>query len=70
MTEKFVVRHKNYDKKADTHTIITLRMERDIQQAFDELAGKSAHSRNELMCMALRYALAHLEFVPEEAEKK
>lgn len=33
-------------------------------QTFDKLAVKSERSRNELMCMALRYALEHLEFIP------
>ncbi|MEH2928864.1 CopG family transcriptional regulator [Candidatus Ventrimonas sp. KK005] len=31
-------------------------------------AAKSDRSRNELMCMALRYALDHLEFIPEAGE--
>lgn len=66
MTENFVVRHKKTEIKEDKSVIITLRMDRELQKEFDALAGKSDRSRNELMCMALRYALDHLEFIPDE----
>ena len=66
MTDKFVVRPKKADKKEDKTVIMTLRMERSLQEAFDTLSAKSDRSRNELMCMALRYALEHLEFIPED----
>lgn len=50
---------------------MTLRMDRELQEKFDVLSAKSDRSRNELMCMALRYALDHLEFIPDdEAEKQ
>lgn len=60
---KFVVRSKNSEKKDDKHIIMSLRIDRDLQTAYDELAAKSGRSRNELMCMALRYALENLEFI-------
>lgn len=44
---------------------MTLRIGCELQEEFDSLASKSDRSRNELMCMALRYALDHLEFIPE-----
>ena len=44
---------------------MSLRMDRVLQEAYDELAQKSGRSRNELMCMALKYALDNLEFIPE-----
>lgn len=69
MADKFVVRHKNVDKKEDTHVNMTLRMERELQEEYDKLAAKSERSRNELMCMALRYALDNLEFIPETPEE-
>ena len=69
MPESFVVRHKNADKKEDKSVVMTLRLDRELQEAFDELAAKSDRSRNEVMVMALRYALEHLQFIPEESEE-
>ena len=48
---------------------MTLRLDRDLQKEFDQLSAKSERSRNELMCMALRYALNHLEFIPDSNEE-
>lgn len=71
MADKFVVRQKKYDKKEDKNVVISLRIERELQEEFDRLAAKSDRSRNELMCMALRYALEHLEFIPgDEVEEQ
>lgn len=47
---------------------MTLRLDRDLQEKFDNLSAKSDRSRNELMCMALQFALEHLEFIPEGNE--
>lgn len=69
MENKFEVRPKKFDKKEDKSVIMTIRIERELQEEFDKLAGKSDRSRNELIGMALRYALNNLEFIPEEAEK-
>lgn len=66
MGNKFIVRPKDADKKEDRTVIMTLRMDRKIQKEFDELSAKSERSRNELMCMALRYALDNLEFISED----
>ena len=44
------------------------RLDRDLQEKFDNLSAKSDRSRNELMCMALQFALEHLEFIPEGNE--
>lgn len=54
----------SYLKEAKS-VVMTLRLDRAIQEEFDKLAAQSDRSRNELMCMALRYALEHLEFIPE-----
>lgn len=67
MKGKFVVRPKK-DKKEDNAVIMSIRMDRKLQQEYDALSAKSDRSRNELMCMALRYALDNLEFIPEEEE--
>ena len=69
MSDKFIVRHKNEEKREDPYVNVTLRMEKELREVYDELAAKSERSRNELMCMALRYALDNLEFIPETGEK-
>lgn len=62
MSEKFIVTPKSIEKKEDKFVVMTLRIEKDLQEEFDKLASKSERSRNELMCMALKYALEQLEF--------
>ena len=66
MEERFVVRPKKADKKEDRSVIMSLRIDRELQERFDQLAARSGRSRNELMCMALEYALKNLEFIPDE----
>lgn len=66
MADKFVVKQKKQDKKEDKTVVMTLRIEKELQEEFDRLAAKSDRSRNEVMCMALRYALEHLEFIPND----
>lgn len=66
VTDKFIVRPKSTEKKEDKSVVMTLRLNKDLQEEFDKLATQSDRSRNELMCMALRYALEHLEFIPNK----
>ena len=66
MADKFVVKQKKQDKKEEQTVVMTLRIEKELQEEFDRLAAKSDRSRNEVMCMALRYALEHLEFIPDD----
>ncbi len=47
---------------------MSLRLDKELQEEFDKLSALSDRSRNELMCMALRYALDNLEFIPENKE--
>ncbi len=68
MADKFVVHRKKYERKEDTSVVMSLRMDRELQEEFDALAAKSDRSRNELMCMALRYALDNLEFISDDGE--
>ena len=68
MSDKFVVRRKSAEKKEDKSVVMTLRLDRELQERFDKLAAQSDRSRNELMCMALQYALEHLEFIPDADE--
>ena len=68
MGDKFVVTPKRNDRKEDKSIVMTLRMDRELKERFDVLAAKSDRSRNELMCMALKYALEHLEFIDSDKE--
>lgn len=65
MADKFIVRPKSTDKKENKSVVMTLRLDKDLQEEFDKLAAQSDRSRNELMCMALQYALEHLEFISD-----
>ena len=62
MPNDFIVRPKCTDKKEDKSITMTIRLERELQEQYDDLSAKSGRSRNELMCMALRYALDNLKF--------
>ncbi len=69
MDEKFVVTRKSSDKE-EKYVITTLRIGKSLQAEYDALATESGRSRNEVMCMALRYALEHLEFIPDEENEE
>lgn len=58
------------DKKEDTNVLMTLRIDRKLQEEYDKLSIRSDRSRNQLICMALEFALSALEFIPysEDAE--
>lgn len=64
MRNEFVVRLKN-SSKTETSVTMTIRIDRELQQKYDELSAKSGHSRNELITMALQYAIDNLHFVEE-----
>ena len=66
MSGKFVVKHSDLETKADKTVNITVRIDKHIQEEFDELASKSNHSRNKLIEMALQYALDNLEFIDKK----
>ncbi|MDY4255871.1 MAG: ribbon-helix-helix protein, CopG family [Oscillospiraceae bacterium] len=40
---------------------MTIRIDRDLQEKYNSLAAKTNRSRNELISMALQYALDHME---------
>ena len=64
MRNEFVVRLKN-SSKTETSVTMTIRIDRELQQKYDELSAKNGHSRNELITMALQYAIDNLHFVEE-----
>ncbi len=54
--EKFIV-----TPKEDKTVTMTIRIDRTLQEEYNELAQKTNRSRNELISMAMRYALEHME---------
>lgn len=47
--------------KEDKTVTMTIRIDRTLQEEYNELASKTNRSRNELISMALRYALDNME---------
>ena len=56
MTDKFIV-----TPKEDKTVTMTIRIDRTLQEEYNALSAKTNRSRNELITMALRYALEHME---------
>lgn len=54
--DKFIITPK--EEKSVT---MTIRIDRVLQKDYTDLAAKTNHSRNELINMALQYALDHME---------
>lgn len=59
--EKFVV-----TPKEDKTVTMTIRIDRVLQEEYTELSAKTNRSRNELISMALRYALDNMELKDKE----
>lgn len=53
--EKFIV-----TPKEDKTVTMTIRIDKTLQEEYNDLAVKTSRSRNELIGMALRYALDHM----------
>ena len=58
---KFIIIPK--EEKAVT---MTIRIDRTLQEKYNQLANETNHSRNELISMALQYALDNMEIKKEE----
>lgn len=58
--EKFVI-----IPKEDKGVTMTIRIDRALQERYNELSAKTNRSRNELICMALQYALDNMEIQDE-----
>lgn len=54
--DKFVI-----TPKEDKAVTMTIRIDKTIQEAYNELSIKTNRSRNELIGMALQYALDNME---------
>ena len=54
--EKFII-----TPKEDRTVTMTIRIDRELQEEYNKLSVKTNRSRNELISMALQYALNHME---------
>lgn len=61
--DKFIIMPKE-----DKSVTMTIRIDRKLQEEYNELAAKTNRSRNELIGMALQYAIDHME-IKEPGEK-
>ncbi len=52
--------------KEDKAVTMTIRIDRTLQEAYNELSAKTNRSRNELIGMALQYALDNMEIKDKE----
>lgn len=55
---KFEVTSKNYKGYS---SVISLRLSNDLISKFDEIANETGRTRNEILSMALEYALSNVE---------
>lgn len=59
--DKFIV-----TPKEDKTVTMTIRIDRTLQEEYNELSAKTNRSRNDLISMALRYALDNMELKDKE----
>lgn len=58
--ERFVI-----TPKEDKTITMTIRIDKVLQEEYNQLSIKTNRSRNELICMALQYAFDHMELKDE-----
>ncbi len=54
--EKFII-----TPKEDKSVTMTIRIDRAVQERYNDLSARTNRSRNELINMALQFALEHME---------
>ena len=52
--------------KEDKMVTMTIRIDKELQKSYDELAKETNRSRNELIGMALQYALDNMDVKDKE----
>ena len=57
MDKKIIINTKNIDNYLTT----TIRLDKNILDKYDDIAYRTNHSRNELMVLALKFALDYME---------
>lgn len=65
MSDNFII-----TPKEDRTVTMTIRVDKAVQARFDELSKKSGRSRNELINLALQYALQNVKFIENEDNAK
>lgn len=70
MEKKFVIRPKERERPDKPCIVTSLRWSQALQEEYDKVAYKSGRSRNELICMALRYALENVKIEEMAAEEQ
>ena len=60
MVDKFII-----TPKEDKSVTMTIRIDKSLQERYNDLSEKTNRSRNELINMALRYALENMELKRE-----
>lgn len=55
--------------KEDRMVTMTIRIDRSLQEAYNSLSARTNRSRNELICLALQYALERME-IQEKPKRK
>ena len=65
MAEEIRITKKPARRGEDGHKVISVRMEETLLAQLDALSAKTNRSRNELISMALQYALDHMELKEE-----
>lgn len=63
MPNKFVIKKSLYSEEENEQIVISLRAPTKLLNSYDELSGKSAYSRNKLICMAMQYALDNIDLI-------
>lgn len=56
--------------KEDKSVTITIRIDKALQEKFDHLSKISNRSRNELINLALEYAMKNAKFIKQTNEKR
>ena len=57
-------------RKADQSVTMTIRIDEDLQKRYDEVATRANRSRNEIINLALQYAIANLKFIDDLNENE
>ena len=61
-TEKWGIKEKCISTPREDKTVtMTIRIDRTLQERYNQLSAQTNRSRNELIGMALQYALDHME---------
>lgn len=67
MNDKLIIAPKGEGREEKTVTM-TIRIERELQEKFDELSTKTNRSRNELINIALNFAVERIELSKDDSD--